>query len=378
MKSNYSVKVVLRRDKKLVNGNCPLYMQIIIDSSHKRISLGESIDPKYWDKKNGLAIGKGFSILNTKLNKKKSDLETFCNQSIIGGLPITFSLIEDYLKGNVNRDFYKVFDNMLSIKTPYLNEDTIYQYNTLKIRLKDFKPKLFISDIDLNFITKFDGYLKKLKIGLGGEYNHHKCLKCIINTAINHKKMVDNPYKLFKIVTLKHKTTFLDESEVVLLKTYRGENKVVRDMFLLACYTGLRYGDLFSLKVSDIDTKNQIISKEMLKTKHDIDVPLCKQALGLVVQYMIKKNPNGKLFPEISNQIGNRALKEIAEKCEIDKNISFHVGRHTFASFLVNDNNVSLPLVSKLLGHKKIATTMIYTNSNINNLKNVMNNFRYG
>ena len=72
MKSNYSVKVVLRRDKKLVNGNCPLYMQIIIDSSHKRISLGESIDPKYWDKKNGLAIGKGFSILNTKLNKKKS------------------------------------------------------------------------------------------------------------------------------------------------------------------------------------------------------------------------------------------------------------------------------------------------------------------
>ncbi|WP_445223261.1 tyrosine-type recombinase/integrase [Chryseobacterium sp. MYb328] len=68
----------------------------------------------------------------------------------------------------------------------------------------------------------------------------------------------------------------------------------------------------------------------------------------------------------------------MAEECNIDKEISFHVGRHTFASYLVNNKNVSLPLVSKLLGHRRIANTMIYTNSNVKNLRSVMDVSRYG
>lgn len=384
MKSNFSVKAILRTDKILKNGCSPIFIQIIISSEKKIYSLGEHIEKKFWDKKRGLSIGKGYGMLNSIINKRLSDLITFCNQAIIAGIPLSFSIIDNFIKGNQNNNFYELFDEILELKKPNLCEETYYKYETLRIRLRNFKSKIFISDIDLSFINHFDNYLKKLKIGDAGVHNHHKCLKCIINEANRYKKAkIDSPYQkgLFVSKYLKHKDVFLDEDEVLLFKKYKSSNLVkqtAKDMFLLACYSGLRYSDLHSLKVSEIDLENGIISKNMFKTKHDINIPINKQIRGLLERYITNKKSDDKIFLEVSNQVGNRALKEIAKACKINKNISFHVGRHTFASFLVNNNNISLPLVSKLLGHLNISNTLIYTNSNIGNLKNVMNNVHYG
>lgn len=384
MKSNFSVKAILRADKVLKDGKSPIFIQVIISSEKKTYSLGENVEKKFWDKKSGLAVGKGFGTLNSIINKRTSDLIAHCNQAIMGGVPLSFSIIDNFIKGNQNNNFFKVFDEVLELKRPDICDDTYYKYQTLRIRLKNFKSKIFVSEIDLSLIKKFDNYLKKLDIGDGGVYNHHKCLKCIINDANRFKKAkIETPYGagLFVIKSLKHKTIFLDEYEVILFKKYETNNilhRTVKDMFLLSCYSGLRYSDLFSLKKSDIDWENGMISKTMLKTKHSIDIPLNKQIRSLLARHIINKKSNDKIFVEVSNQVGNRALKEIAKACKINKKISFHVGRHTFASFLVNNNNISLPLVSKLLGHVNISNTMIYTNSHIGNLKNVMNSVHYG
>lgn len=384
MKSNFSVKAILRTDKVLKNGNSPIFIQVIISSEKKIYSLGESVEQKFWDKKSGLAVGKGFGTLNSIINKRISDLVAHCNQAIMGGVPLSFSIIDNFIKGNQNNNFYKVFDDIMELKSPELSNDTLYKYQTLRKRLKDFKSKIFVSEIDLSLITKFDSYLKKLDIGDGGVFNHHKCLKCIINEANRFKKAkIESPYTdgLFVVKSQKHKEVFLDEDEVLEITKYKSSNVInqtVRDMFLLACYSGLRYSDLHSLKVSEIDLENGIISKTMMKTKHNIDIPINKQIKGLLERHITTKKSDDKVFVEVSNQVGNRALKEIAKECKIYKNISFHVGRHTFASFLVNNNNISLPLVSKLLGHINISNTLIYTNSNIGNLKNVMNSVHYG
>jgi len=384
MKSNFSVKAILRTDKVLKNGNSPIFIQVIINSEKKTYSLGESVEKKFWDKKSGLAVGKGFGTLNSVINKRTSDLVAHCNQAIMGGVPLSFSIIDNFVKGNQNNNFYKVFDEIMELKRPDLSPDTLYKYETLRKRLKDFKSKIFVSEIDLSLITKFDSYLKKLDIGDGGVFNHHKCLKCIINEANRFKKAkIDSPYTtgLFVVKSQKHKEVFLDEDEVLEITKYKSSNiinQTVRDMFLLACYSGLRYSDLHSLKVSEIDLENGIISKMMLKTKHNIDIPINKQIKGLLERHINNKKSDDKIFVEVSNQVGNRALKDIAKACKISKNVSFHVGRHTFASFLVNNNNISLPLVSKLLGHLNMSNTLIYTNSNFGNLKNVMNSVHYG
>lgn len=385
MSTNFSIKAIIRTDKVLKNGKHPICLQIIINSNKKRISIGESIDLKDWDKKSGIALGKGYSFLNSKLNKEKSDLEKYCNQTVLAGIPLTFTLIDNFLEKIENNNFYTVFDYIVGLKSG-LSKDTLYKYETLRKRLKAFKRNILVSDVDLAFIKNFDNYLRNLNIGDGGIYNHHKCMKCIINEAVEHKKFnIDNPYKNKKSVKVKspdHKEIFLEEEEVIKIKEYRPTSKILKttkDMFLLSCYTGLRYSDLFSLKIADLDWENKIISKKMLKTKHTIDIPLNRQIRGLLVRYIINdKKPDDKIFPEIDNQVGNRALKEIAKACKITKNVTFHVGRHTFASFLINNKNISLSLVSKLLGHRRIANTMVYANSNIKNLRNVMDVNRYG
>jgi integrase len=238
---------------------------------------------KDWDKKNGLAMGKGYKDLNSKLINERSGLDKYLRNANLAGIPLTFRLVDDYFKKTDNNNFYTVFDFIVDLKSG-LSKDTLYKYETLRKRLKGFKSTILVSDVDLAFITKFDNYLKKLDIGEGGIYNHHKCLKCIINEAIEHKKFtIDNPYKSKKSIKVKspnHREVFLEEDEVLKIKKYRPTSKtlkVVKDMFLLSCYTGLRYSDLFSLKISDLDWERKIISKQMLKTKHTIDIPLNSQ-----------------------------------------------------------------------------------------------------
>lgn len=379
------IKAVIRTDKAdRKTGECPICIQIRVNGDKKRISIGEKIHPLNWDTDSGRAKSRGFAILNKIIDKRKNDLEEFCTDTLLAGQQLSFSDIDKFLSGTKNGNFYDVFDYIVEFKRKKICEDTLYKYSTLRTRLKSFQPKIFTSNIDVAFIIRFDNYLRSLEIGDGGIFNHHKCLKAIINAA---NKLTDvriaKPYgkDLFEIRTTKHKTIFLDEEEVVKFKNFESSDlvlKTVRDMFLLACYTGLRYSDLFSLTVSDVDFKNRIISKNMLKTKYDIDIPINYQIENLLNRYILGKKSNEKIFREVSNQVGNSILKKIAIKCKIDKNITFHVGRHTFASFLINKYNVSLPIVSKLLGHTNIENTLIYTNSNISNLKTVMNNVHFG
>lgn len=187
MKSNFSVKAILRTDKVLKNGNSPIFIQVFINSEKKTYSLGESVEQKFWDKKSGQAVGKGFGTLNSIINKRISDMVAHCNQAIMGGVPLSFSIIDNFVKGNQNNNFFKVFDEVLELKKPDLSDDTYYKYQTLRTRLKNFKSKIFVSEIDLALIKKFDNYLKNLGIGDAGVYNHHKCLKCIINDATRPK-----------------------------------------------------------------------------------------------------------------------------------------------------------------------------------------------
>lgn len=382
MKNAYSIKVALRTDKVLRNGDCPLILRVIIDSKQKKIDLKERINPKYWDSKNSKALGKGFKILNNKLDKAKSDLVTFCSLKESGGISVTFELIDSYLKGKDDNDFFQVYDDIVASKK--LKEDTEYKYTLLRSRLKEFKTRIFTSDINYNFIVKFDTFLRNKSIGDGGLYNHHKCLKSIINEAMKLDKMEKSPYVLFKFKGVKQNEVFLEESEVLKIRDLRftvEERKkyaVSRDMFLFSCYTGLRYSDCYSLRVADVDFGNGILKIEMVKTGEEITLPINSQTKGLLCRYIINKKKEEKIFPEITNQVLNRNLKKIAEMAEIDKRVTQHVGRHTFASNLINRKNVPIPIVSKLLGHTNISNTMIYTNSNLNVLRNTMKDFRYG
>jgi site-specific recombinase XerD len=114
------------------------------------------------------------------------------------------------------------------------------------------------------------------------------------------------------------------------------------------------------------------------KTLIPVNVPLLPQALTILDKYKdnIRSLSDGRVFTTVSNQKVNSYLKEIADLCNITKNITFHIARHTFATTITLSNGVPIETVSKILGHTKITTTQIYAKVVESKLKEDMHNLR--
>ena len=139
----------------------------------------------------------------------------------------------------------------------------------------------------------------------------------------------------------------------------------VRDIFVFSCFTSLSYVDIANLTphniVIGID-RIQWIHTRRQKTGTASHVPLLPKALEIIEKY--KNHPNvinsGKLLPILTNQRMNSYLKEIADVCEINRVLTFHIARDTFATTVTLNNDVPIESVSKMLGHKKLQTTQHY------------------
>ncbi len=139
----------------------------------------------------------------------------------------------------------------------------------------------------------------------------------------------------------------------------------VRDIFVFACYTGLGYAELKKLGREHIhqgDDGDESIVIDRNKTDIRCRVPLLLQAKKILNKY--ERHPlceiTGKLLPVNSNQKMNEYLKELAVICGIDKNLTRHLARHTFATSVTLTNGVPIETVSRMLGHTSIKTTQIY------------------
>lgn len=166
-------------------------------------------------------------------------------------------------------------------------------------------------------------------------------------------------------------------------KNLKGSNKEfgierlekVRDIFVFACMTGLAYVDTYKLTYDNIrtgvDGKLWIMTKRA-KTDTVVTVPLLDVALSIIEKYR-NQQKDDKVLPTLSNQKMNSYLKEIGTVCEIEKRLSFHLARHTFASTTTLAKGVSIEAVSKMLGHTNIRTTQIYARVTENLISNEMN-----
>lgn len=131
---------------------------------------------------------------------------------------------------------------------------------------------------------------------------------------------------------------------------------------MVCCFTGLAYIDLKTLKASEISISfdgKPWIMKHRQKTDTPVNVPLLKVPLAILKKYE-GQLPKGELLPVLSNQKLNSYLKEIGDLCGINKNITFHLARHTFATTTTLAKGVPIETVSKMLGHTNIETTQIY------------------
>nr|WP_281169866.1 site-specific integrase [Olivibacter sitiensis] len=234
-------------------------------------------------------------------------------------------------------------------------------------------------------------YLRKYKpkdhhkpLNNNGIMKHIERFRKMVNMAVMMDWLAKDPFAKYKLHFDKVERGHLTQQELDILadKTFSIERlQSVLDMFLFSCFTGLAYIDMANLTrgniVKGIDGGDWLVTNRQ-KTETVVKVPLLPQASALITKYHDHpKASNGdKLFPVISNQRMNGYLKEIADICEINKTLTFHIARHTFATTVTLSNGVPIESVSKMLGHTSIRTTQIYAKVVEHKLSEDMQNLR--
>ena len=191
---------------------------------------------------------------------------------------------------------------------------------------------------------------------------HLKLLKKVVNLAVVNSYIAYNPFITYKVEREPVDIDFLDEEElrkIINFDTPIPRFERARDMFLFGCFTGLSYIDIKTLKPEHIekDGMGRIwIKKRRVKTGVLARVPL----LPIAKMILDKYKGGDKLLPIQDPADVNKYLKDIAILCNINKRITFHTSRHTFASTVTLSNNISLEVVSKMLGHTNTRMTTHY------------------
>lgn len=226
-----------------------------------------------------------------------------------------------------------------------------------------------IEKIDHSFITEYEFYLRserKCANNTAVKYikNFHKIInQCLANGWLNKDPFANYKAKVKEVVR-----DFLSEAEIEQMtnKEFVSERlELVRDIFVFSCSTGLAYIDVKQLTLDNISLGidgDKWIFKNRQKTDTASKIPLLPMAQEIIDKYAddpVCKNEK-RLLPILSNQKMNAYLKEIADVCEIKKELTFHIARHTFATTVTLSNGVPLETVSKMLGHTSLKTTQHY------------------
>lgn len=361
-------RLVYNRRKKLnTQGRALIQCECSLDKRKIYATTRVYIRPCEWDYDNGQVSEKhpNHKSLNAYLfefmfNLEKAELDIWKR----GGVP-TLQQIKEVIVGS--RCSEVTFDSFAreSVKKSDRRKGSKENIlNTLKT-LKQYKPSYNWDDITYSFIKDFERYLRMRGSKLNTIAKHLTCLKTMVNEAIRQGFMTYNPFVKFKIRHEKGAHSFLTNEELKILECLKLSSEKLQhtlDAFLFCCYVGLRFSDFKSLKQEHIVMKEgfEWLKFKSQKTGVDLDLPLYLLGGGKAVG-MIRQYSSMKAFTDIGcNADVNRKLRDIMKKAGIDKRVTFHSSRHTCATTLVYDG-VPITSVQKVLGHKKISTTQIYS-----------------
>lgn len=265
--------------------------------------------------------------------------------------------------------FYSFFRQEIANST--LKESTKRNHLSTLSLLQQFKKDVTFSDLTFEFISSFEYFLQSRGYHTNTIAKHMKHLKRHINVAINKDYMEIQKYafRKYKIKTIENKHTHLSPEELEKLEKLNLAGRYTKlqktlDAFLFCCYAGMRYSDFISLSPDNIVKIRQetwLIYKS-IKTSTEVRLPLYLlfEGKGLVILDKYRDDLQS-FFHLRDNSNVNKDLIVISRLAGLSKKISFHTARHTNATLLIY-NGVNITTVQKLLGHKSVKTTQVYTN----------------
>jgi len=351
---------VVRKD-----GTSSINLMLIIDGKTKLYNTNYSVRPDQWDGARVKSKHKLAMQINNMLDEMKVKADNVILQLIKDKVTVTKENFENaYFKNNENEisnlDFYEVCLNYIELYKKNYKYQTHKQHLTEISKLKKFKPTLTFEEVNLRFMDDYELYMiNTLNNAPNTVAKTFKNIKMFMNLALSKGVIQENPIVNYKLKKVKTTRTYLSMEEVATLEDIYMRNELSNTLhttlkcFLFSCYTGLRYQDILHLDYTDIT--NEYILLVLGKTNEQITIPLIDNAKGLIDQ----SQKSGKVFTVFTNQKCNDYLKLIMLHAKINKSVSFHTARHTFATISLNIG-IPMEVVSKLLGHADLKTTMIY------------------
>ncbi len=377
-----TIMYYLRKSRVKQDGQMPIYVQITVKSKRTDLTTGIYTNPKDWSQSRQRVKDKSRNAysINERLNKLRTEIQDLYNQLRSSGEEFSVTSIKNELLQTVNtKGVLEIFDYYLDSILAKLNKgysmETYKHYKSSRKRLASFIDHKYrrsdypVEFISYKFLDSFDVYLKQ-EFGnhQNTAWNYHKHLRRVLNLAISMEHIQKNPYNKYKVVLKETHREFLTMEELKRLEDKEipiERLTAVRDIFVFACYTGLSYSDISKLNKNHIrkgaDKKEWIII-DRNKTNNRCRIPILPKAKEILQKYhdYPKNQFKGLLLPVLTNQKMNSYLKELGDICNINKSITMHIARHTFATSVTLGNGVPIETVSKVLGHTSLKTTQIY------------------
>lgn len=384
MKNKIVTHFYVKESKKDDKGEAPIYLRITINGERAEVSTGRRINPDLWDKSLERAGGRSESarVINSSLNNILGKVEKHFSGFDVKDERISVYQIINELKGKseTQMTLVKAYNDLVASMEKLVGIQ--YELNTIKryksslqglvdfMKIKLHKSDIRLFELDNKFIEAYNTYLKSEK---GLKHNSAakdvKNLNRVINKAVVNKWLAQNPFKGFSCSYINPGRMYLTEEDIDKLINKEITIKRlarVRDLFIFQIYTGLSYADMEALTEDSleigIDGKKWIVINRK-KTGSRSSIPVLPRAQDILDKY--KNDPlciaDHKLLPVCSNQRMNGYLHEIEILCDIKKNLTTHLARHTFATTITLSNGVPIETVSKMLGHADLKTTQIYS-----------------
>ena len=382
MKATFKVTFLLQKGKVKSDGKAPIVTRIIVNGEMAHFSTQQSVDPTRWDTKANRTYGltQDDKTINAVLDEIKSSLFRHYYDMQAKGESISALKLKNKLCSTEEKPIKStmdLFDKFITeyaelVKARGYGKEALIRYKICKNRVQEFlKDEMHANDISIDAINKrlLDKFYlwnrKTYKIGNNTAIHFMHKFSTVYKMAWDYGWVTGNPFHMLNLRKDRTERAYLtiDELERLANREFTSERlERMRDIFLFCCYTGLSYIDVKTLTTDNLVRKNDgklwIVTKRT-KTEVPVNVPLLEIPLRLIKKYEPLRKGN-LVFPVYSNQKSNDYLKEIAALCDIHKDVTFHVARHTFATTVTLENGVPIESVSKMLGHTNVQTTQIY------------------
>ena len=386
--NSFSILFWGQKTRKNKLGEIPIYMRITVDGKRAELSTNRFIEESSWNakaqrvkdrKKNAIQIngyldmlrGKVLEIFN-KLLASEEEISAKKIKAVLSGKSVKTQINHKTILEAFNYHNTKMEEQ---VKIGQVVKKTLERYNITKNKVRAFMKHQYkvkdmpLPELRLRFVTEFEHYLlTRGKLQINTAHKYIKNLKKIMNMAVGLDWIPSNPFNNFRCSYVAPKREVLTQDELHMLRSKNisiPRIDQVRDVFVFCCYTGFAYSDIYKFDYNSISKGidgEYWLSTERQKTGVKESVPLLPVALDIIKKYRDNEYciVENKLLPVNSNQCYNAYLKELADICGIEKKITSHIARHTFATTVTLANGVPIETVSKMLGHSSIRTTQVY------------------